>query len=64
MAKPSKLSFLDQGQEFVIFSNGCLDLSANLLIGNMGSYIECSIAFGRISSQKPAFCFLTLQSSP
>ena len=37
MAKPSKLSFLDQGQEFLIFSNGCLDLSAsaNLLIGNM-----------------------------
>ena len=27
--------FLDQGQEFVIFSNGYLDLSANLLIGNM-----------------------------
>ena len=34
-SKPSELSFLDQGQEFVIFSNGCLDLSANLLIGNM-----------------------------
>ena len=33
--KPSKLPFLDQGQEFVIFSNGCLNLSANLLIGNM-----------------------------
>ena len=33
---PSHLSFrfIDQGQEFVIFSNGCLDLSANLLIGN------------------------------
>ena len=25
----------DQGQEFVIFSNGCLDLSANLLFDNM-----------------------------
>ena len=28
---PNHLSF----QEFVIFSNGCLDLSANLLIGNL-----------------------------
>ena len=28
-------SVLDQGQEFVIFSNSCFDLSANLLIGNM-----------------------------
>ena len=27
--------FFYQGQEFVIFSNGCLDLSASLLIGNM-----------------------------
>ena len=27
MAKPSQFSFLDQGQEFVVFSNGCLDLS-------------------------------------
>ena len=32
---PSQLSFLDQGREFVIFSNGCLDLFANLLTGNM-----------------------------
>ena len=33
---PTILAFiLDQGQEFVIFSNGCLALSANLLIGNM-----------------------------
>ena len=33
---PNHLSFrlLTQGQEFIIFSNGCLDLSANLLIGN------------------------------
>ena len=35
MAKPSQLPFLDQGQEFVIFSNGCLDLSANFLIRDM-----------------------------
>ena len=35
MAKSIKLPFLDQGQEFGIFSNGCLDLSVNLLIGNM-----------------------------
>ena len=33
MVKPSYFPFLDQGQEFIIFSNGCLDLSANLLIG-------------------------------
>ena len=31
----TKLPFLDQGQEFVIFYNDCLDLSGNLLIGNM-----------------------------
>ena len=35
MAKPPKSSFLHQGQEFIIFSYGCLDLSANLLIGNV-----------------------------
>ena len=35
MAKPSSFPFLDQGQEFIIFFNGCLDLSADLLIGNM-----------------------------
>ena len=29
------LLLLDQGQECVIFSNGCLDLPANLHIGNM-----------------------------
>ena len=35
-AKPEDFeALLDQGQEFIIFSNGCLDLSANLLIGNM-----------------------------
>ena len=35
-AKPEHLeTFLDQGQEFIIFSDGGLDLSANLLIGNM-----------------------------
>ena len=27
--------FLTQVQEFVLYSNGCLNLSANLLIGNM-----------------------------
>ena len=35
MARPPKCPLLDQGQEFIIFSNDCLDLSANLLIGNM-----------------------------
>ena len=37
---PNHLSFrfLDQSQEFVIFSNGCLDLFANLLIDNMSLY--------------------------
>ena len=35
MARPPKFPLLDQGQEFIIFSNDCLDLSANLLIGNM-----------------------------
>ena len=27
--------FLDQTQEFLIFSNGCLDLSENIFIGDM-----------------------------
>ena len=31
----SYFPFLDQGQEFIIFSNSCLDFSANLLIGHM-----------------------------
>ena len=36
-AKPEDLEMWPkhQGQEFVIFSNGCLDLSANILIGDM-----------------------------
>ena len=32
---PKPWKVVGAGQEFVIFSNGCLDLSANLLIGNM-----------------------------
>ena len=28
--------FLDQGQEFIIFSYGCLDLSASILICDKG----------------------------
>ena len=37
LLSPVGLSFplLDQDQEFIVFSNGCLDLSANLLIGSM-----------------------------
>ena len=35
MSKPPEFPFLDQGQEFIIFSNGCLDLSVNILIGDM-----------------------------
>ena len=31
---PNHFSFLDQDQEFVIVSNGSLDLSAYILIGN------------------------------
>ena len=31
----TQFPFLDQGQEFVIFSNGCLDLFANVIIGDM-----------------------------
>ena len=32
---PNHFSLEHQAQEFVIFSNGCLDLSTNLLNGNM-----------------------------
>ena len=35
MAKPPQFPFLDQGQEFAIFSNGYLDFSANIIIGDM-----------------------------
>ncbi|MEW8545334.1 MAG: hypothetical protein AB2693_17570 [Candidatus Thiodiazotropha sp.] len=35
MAKPPWFLLLDRGQELIIFFNGCLDLSANLLIGYM-----------------------------
>ena len=30
-----KFPFLEQGQEFIIFSNGCLNLFLNLIIGNI-----------------------------
>ena len=45
MAKPFKLPFLDQGQKFVIFSSGCLDLSANLLIGIMVLILKAYVLF-------------------
>ena len=35
--KPPSFLFLDQGQEFIIFSSGCLDPFANFLIGNIWS---------------------------
>ena len=35
LAKPLEFLFLDQSQEFIILSNGRMDLSVNLLIGNM-----------------------------
>ena len=35
IAKPPQFPFLDRGQEFVIFSNGCLDLSASIITGYM-----------------------------
>ena len=33
--KPSQFPFLDNAQEFVIVSNGCLDFSSNVLVGDM-----------------------------
>ena len=38
-----------------MFSNGCLDLSVNLLIGNMVLVQNVQKPFGSISSQMPAF---------
>ena len=35
MAKPPQLPFLDQDQESIIFSNGCLDVSIKIPIGEM-----------------------------
>ena len=47
MTKPPSCLFLDQGREFIILSNGCLDPFANLLFGNMvlvRNVQMCSIA--------------------
>ena len=38
-----------------MFSNGCLDLSVNLLVGNMVLVQNVQKPFGSISSQMPAF---------
>ena len=35
MAKPPQCPFLGQDREFVIFSNGYLNLSVNILVGNI-----------------------------
>ena len=35
VVKPPQFPFLDRGQELVIFSNGCLEFSANIIIGYM-----------------------------
>ena len=50
MTKPVLFPFLDQGQKFIIFSSGCLDLSANILIVDM-VYVtmKCSVTFSSIS---------------
>ena len=43
-----------------MFCNGCLDLSAIILTGNIS--IRCSITFGSTSSQRPSSFFLALLS--
>ena len=57
VAKPPSCLFHDQGPEFIIFSNGCLDPLANLLIGNMVFVRNVQKRF--ISSQRPTFFSLT-----
>ena len=57
MAKPPSCLFLDQGREFIIFSNGCLDPLANLLIGNL--VLVRNVQKRMISSQRPTFFSLT-----
>ena len=59
--QPPQFSFLDHGQEFIVFCDGCLDLFANLLIGNM-VLVRNSMAFGSISSQSLTFFSVALQS--
>ena len=49
---PNNLRFFDQGQDFVIFSYGCFDRSATILIDDI--VIDM---FGSISSQRPASFF-------
>ena len=61
--KPPSCQFLDQGREFIIFSNGCLDPFANLLIGNM--VLVRNAQKHLITSQRPTFFSLTrCQSLP
>ena len=60
MVKRSKVPFLDYDQLFIIFSNSCSNLSANLLNSYMISTLtKCSIAFSSISFQRPAVFSLT-----
>ena len=59
MAKPT----LDQGQDYVIFSSGCLDLSANILTLNMVFVRDVKKTLGNmIGPQRHAFFSLTLVS--
>ena len=57
-----RFHFLTMGSEFIIFSSGCLDLSVNHLISNMVLLFKCTITFGSISTQRPAFFSLALLS--
>ena len=63
MARPPQFPLLDQGQEFVIFSNGSLDLSSNIRIWH-GPYTRCPVTFGSISIQRPTSFSPVYRQSP
>ena len=47
------IMFVVQGQELVILFNGCLDLSANIRIGDMVLFMKYSACPCSISIQRP-----------
>ena len=55
MAKSTKFLLLDRGQEFIICPHVCLDLSANLLIGNMVlvQIVQWSSVASHLKGQRP-----------
>ena len=53
MAKPSELHIFDHVLEFIVWSDGCMELSWNVL--TYYTFVLDFVIFGCIISQKPIF---------